>query len=234
MLVHSSLSALGWFVSGASDVIDRLSEACDTLVMPTHTYCYPDTLGVDGPIFDPTRTPSKVGLLTDLLWRRQGVCRSIHSTHSLAIQGDYRQDWCVGHYLQDSPCGEGTPYSYLVEAGASVLMLGVSFNSYTLFHTAEFAAHSEYAVEPNIVDRLRLVDERGVVRVRLSRRQGRSPMRFAEVGDLLESKGLVQRQQLGMGHLLFVPDASKVHDFLLERLKRTPDFLRRSCRSSCI
>jgi hypothetical protein len=37
---------------------------------------------------------------------------------------------------------------------------------------------------------------------------------------------------LGRGHLLFVPDSAKVHDFLVERLRRIPDFLISSCDAS--
>ncbi|MEO8114125.1 MAG: hypothetical protein ABI655_07095, partial [Phenylobacterium sp.] len=78
-------------------------------------------------------------------------------------------------------------------------------------------------------DRLRVVDEAGVVQERVSRRQTRDPRRFAECGDLMERAGLVRRVQLAAGHLLFVPDCAKAHDFLVERLRRTPDFLFQAC-----
>jgi aminoglycoside N3'-acetyltransferase len=227
LLVHSSLSACGRFTAGVGDVVGGLVEVCDTLVMPTHTYCYPAAPGLEGPLFDAMTTPSKVGIVTEEHRRRQGITRSIHATHSLAISGNCREELCEGHYMCDSPCGEGTPYSRLISQGASVLLLGVSFNSYTFFHTAEFASGSQFAMEPNCVDRLRVRDENGRQRVCLSYRQGRSPMRFAEAGTLLEAKGLVRRQSLGMGFLLFVPDAGKVHDFLVQRLRKTPDFLRK-------
>jgi aminoglycoside N3'-acetyltransferase len=112
------------------------------------------------------------------------------------------------------------------------LLFGVTFHSYTLFHTAEDAAGSEFAYEPATVDRLRVVDEQGEQHECLSRRQSRAPRRFKEAGDRLESYGLACRITLGRGNLLFVPDCSRVHDFLVERLKRIPDFLYESCTSS--
>jgi hypothetical protein len=113
-------------------------------------------------------------------------------------------------------------------------MFGVSFLYYTLFHTAEFESGSEFAYEHGTTDRLRVLDEQGVERDRWSRRQSRSPMRFVEAGDLLETRGLVKRLPLRRGTLSYVPDSSRVHDFLLERLRRTPDFLRQSCPTPLI
>ena len=74
-----------------------------------------------------------------------------------------------------------------------------------------------------------MIDEAGQVCECLSRRQTRDPRRFAECGDLLERAGLVRRVPLGRGALLFVPDCAKAHDFLVERLRKTPDFLFLNC-----
>ena len=49
------------------------------------------------------------------------------------------------------------------------------------------------------------------------------------LGTLVVGAGLAQRHELGRGELYFVPDMAKVHDFLIERLRRIPDFLRGSC-----
>jgi len=112
------------------------------------------------------------------------------------------------------------------------LLFGVTFHSYTLFHTAEDASGSEFAYEHGTLDRLRVVDERGEQRECWSRRQSRRPRRFAEAGHLLERAGLARRTTLGRGDLLFVPDSSRAHDFLVERLEKIPDFLYQSCARS--
>lgn len=229
LLVHSSLSSCGHFTAGPNDVLDALAETCRTLCLVTHTYCYPDIPGELGPVFDAHSTPSKNGILTNLFRGQAGVRRSIHATHSLAARGTSAAEVIEGHYRGDSPTGSGTPYLRLIARKASVLMFGVSFHYYTFFHSAEFDAESEHAYQAGITDRLRVIDEHGAVRECLSKRQNWSPMRFAEAGELLERKGLARKVALGREFLRFTPDSSKVHDFLVERLRRYPDFLRQSC-----
>ena len=231
VLVHSSLGSCGHFRSGPDRVLDAISEQARTLFLVTHSYCYPKTQDTAGSIFNPVVTPSQNGTLTNMFRVRPDVRRSIHATHSLAGLGPDTDEIVAGHYLNDSPCGVGTPYARLIRRRASVLMFGVSFYSYTLFHTAEFEAGSEFAWQHGVLDRLRVIDEAGAERVCLSRRQNWAPNRFAEVGDLLEFRGLARRVQLGRNALRFVPDAAKVHEFLLERLRVWPDFLRASCRA---
>jgi aminoglycoside 3-N-acetyltransferase len=230
LLVHSSLSSCGHFTDGPDAVLGVFREFCETLCLPTHTYCYPSSPDEAGPLFDARITPSQNGLLTEVFRTQPGVVRSIHATHSLAVWGPIAKEVCADHYRQDCPCGAGTPYSRLIQGRASALMFGVTFQHYTFFHTAEFESGSEYAYEHATLDRLRVVDENGEIRDCWSRRQYRERMRFAEAGDLLERVGLARRVKLGRSALLFVPDCSRVHDFLVERLRGTPDFLRQSCK----
>ena len=229
LFVHSSLFSCGRFTAGPTDIIARLRDASGTLALPTHTYSYPATAGEPGPVFDFRSTPSQNGILTEAFRKQLGVVRSINATHSMAATGPLAEALVEGHETLDAPCGLGSPYHQLIERNASVLLFGVSFHAYTPYHTAEDAAKSPFAYEPGTVDRLRYVDRDGVTREQLSRRQSWTPRRFREVGDLLESVGLVRREPLGRGHLLFVPDCAKVHDFLVERLRKTPDFLYLNC-----
>lgn len=229
LYVHSGLSSLGHVVGGPNAVVKALSEVCDNLFLPTHTYCYPPSPDHPAPVFDARSTPSEMGLLAETFRRRDGVVRSIHSTHSLAGQGPLAAEICAGHYECETPCGQGTPYSRLVHRGAAALMLGVSFRYYTPFHTAECESGSSSACEIDEVNRLRFLDENAVLAERLSRRQSRVTPRFHEAGALLERRGLARRLELGLGTLLFVSDMSQVHEFLVERLRKTPDFLRSTC-----
>lgn len=231
LLVHSSLSKLGRFTAGLDNLLWALQEVSETLVLPTHSYLYPREHGELAPVFDAVSSPSRNGLLTELFRMKPGVRRSRHSTHSLAVAGPLADELTHGHYLCDTPCGEGTPYSRLIGRKAGVLMLGVDFDAYTFFHTAEDAADSPFAYEPNVLDRLRVIDEFGDVREQISRRQAGAPRRFAACGEEMERRGLVRREALGSGFLFFVPDSSKAHDYLVDHLRVVPDFTRADCRT---
>jgi len=119
----------------------------------------------------------------------------------------------------------------LIAQKSAAMMFGVSFDCYTFFHSAEFDSGSEHAIEHGLIDRLRVIDENSVVRECLSKRLNRAPERFAETGELMERKGLVRKVNLGREFLRFVPDTSKAHEFLVQRLREFPDFLRPSCRA---
>jgi len=229
LLVHSSLSAIGGFPQGLDSIVRSLIDACETLVMPTHSYCYPASPEEDAPVFDAASTPAQTGALCDFFWRQAGVVRSIHATHSVAAKGPIATELCAGHYHASSPCGRSTPFLRLVDKGASALMFGVSFKFYTLFHTAEFDAESEYAYRHGARDRLRVIDEAGRLRECWSMRQNWEPTRYEEAGLLLERLGLVRRGALGIGHLLYCPDVTKVLEMMVERLRKRPDYLRASC-----
>lgn len=229
LLVHSALSEAGYFTAGVDDVIAALRADVGTLCLPAHTYCYPAAPGEPGPIFDPETSPSKNGVLTETFRKQRGVLRSINATHSLAASGPLAGGLLEDHELLDAPCGRGSPWSKLVERNASVLLIGVNFRAYTPYHTAEDAAESPYAYEEGTIDRLRYVGRDGQVQERMSRRQSWTPRRFAQAGDLLERFGLVKRVSLGRGCISFVRDSAKVHDFLVERLRKTPDFLYADC-----
>jgi aminoglycoside N3'-acetyltransferase len=229
LLVHSSLSGCGQFTTSVTEILAALRDNSATLCLPTHTYCYPESPGQLGPLFDPLVTPSKNGLLSEVFRTQPGVLRSINATHSMAANGPREVALTEKHELLDAPCGRGSPWDRLVRQNASVLLFGVSFRAYTLYHTAEDAADSPYTYQNGIIDPLRYIGNDRQVHVRRSRRQSWTPRRFAEAGDLLESAGLVKRVALGQGHLLFVRDSAKVHDFLVERLRKTPNFLYHDC-----
>jgi aminoglycoside 3-N-acetyltransferase len=229
LLMHSSLSSCGRFTGGPRSIIESVSRRTSNLVMPTHTYTYPEAQDSEGPVFDANATASRNGMLTNLFRTSANVVRSIHATHSLAASGPLATELTSGHWLSNTACGRNTPYQRLLDRHAGVLMFGVSLHSYTLFHTAEDAADSPCAYEVETCDRLRVRDEYGQIRVCLSKRQSRVPRRFAEAGENLVTRGMVQKVPLGRSHLYFVPDCMVVHEYLLERLRTFPDYLYYNC-----
>lgn len=143
LMVHSALSSLGSVSGGPDAVIDAIVEA----VGPTGTVAMP-TLYIpsisSGEVFDVDDSPSQMGTITEVFRKRQGTVRSIHPTHPVAAAGARAEELVADHALAPTACGEGTPFSKLVDWGGKVLLLGVDQDRNTLLHTAEDYADCPY------------------------------------------------------------------------------------------
>ncbi|MFC2078396.1 aminoglycoside N(3)-acetyltransferase [Candidatus Bipolaricaulota bacterium] len=158
LLVHSSLSALGWICGGAVSVIQALQETLGlegTLVMPAYTggltdpknWQHPpvpedwkDTIRAKTPAFDPLRSPTRgMGQIAETFRTWPGVVRSNHPHCSFAAWGAHPRKIAEGHQLEDG-LGEGSPLARIYELDGWVLLLGVGFANNTSIHLAEHRA----------------------------------------------------------------------------------------------
>ncbi len=104
-------------------------------------------------VFDVRRTPSMMGLVSEMFRRRAGVLRSLHPTHPVLVAGP-RAEWFVsGHEACLYPCGPGTPFEKLAAVDGKVVFFNVEFATFTFFHYLEHLvrprmAFSLYTDEP--------------------------------------------------------------------------------------
>jgi len=156
VVVHTSLSALGWVIGGAVTVIQALQDVLTpegTLVIPTFSSDISDpsiwenpavpkewwdTVRANMPHFDPKITPCYyMGAVPELFRTCPGVLRSNHPANSWAAWGARAADVVQQHSLSHS-LGLDTPLGTLYHLpGSKILLLGVSFKSCTAFHLAE-------------------------------------------------------------------------------------------------
>lgn len=156
LIVHSSLSSLGWVNGGPLTVIQALMDSLTsngTLVMPTHSSEYSDPFYWQNPpvpeswqekirqtmpLFDPQRTPTRgMGRIPELFRTWPEVLRSAHPQLSFAAWGKEAHFITSGHALENS-LGEHSPLARVYDLNGSILLMGVGYDSNTSLHLAEY------------------------------------------------------------------------------------------------
>ncbi|MCD6289200.1 MAG: AAC(3) family N-acetyltransferase [Anaerolineae bacterium] len=228
VLVHSSLSSLGWVEGGAETVIDALLAAVSpggTVLMPALTGS-PDDGPENPPRVDVRSTPCAewIGRIPETFRRRPEVIRSLHPTHSVTAIGARARWYTTGHELCDTPCGPGSPYVRLMDHGGYILLLGCTQESNTSLHAIEELAGVPYRLQRRETEAI-VVDESGreiVVRGRLSWWGWKR--RFSRVDEPLRQAGAMREGKVGKAHARLI-SASGLRDVVLPLLSADPFYL---------
>ena len=155
VIVHSSLSSLGWVCGGPVAVVQALMEVLTpegNLIMPTHSTDYSDPaywqnpavpknwwerIRREMPAFDPQITPSRgMGVVPEIFRTFPGVQRSYHPNSSFAAWGKQATFITEAHSL-DLPFGPQSPLGKIYDLNGFVFLLGVGHGSNTSLHLAE-------------------------------------------------------------------------------------------------
>ena len=143
LLIHSSLHSLGGVT--AQEVIDGLMLAVGdegTLVFPSLSYMHSNP---NNPKFDYYQTPSNVGALPEYFRTSvKGVLRSINPTHSCCAWGKNAEYVTSGHILDNTPCGENSPFRRVMELNGKILFMGCGMVPNTSMHAVEELSNPDY------------------------------------------------------------------------------------------
>lgn len=142
LMVHSSWRSNNGFRGTPAQFCATLREAVGEeglLVMPSLTYhnmSSAEFLAMGKPM-NVRRSPSAMGLLTEVFRRGKGVVRSLSPTHPLLAWGRDADAFIEGHHRTDRPFGPDSPFARLLQRNALILCVDAGFSSITFTHFVE-------------------------------------------------------------------------------------------------
>ena len=211
VMLHSAWSREHGFRGSIPELIDTFLEAVGPdghLLMVSLPY---RNAALDwlqsGRRFDVRKTPSMMGMVSEVFRRRSDVQRSLHPTHPILVHGPDPGRFIDAHPACVYPCGPGTPFDELARADGRVVFLNVPLDMFTFFHFLEhrvsprlpFALYAEPPFDAPVVDaegRERTVRTYAFAREAIQRRR---PERLY---DALRRRGSVAEQRVGATRLL--------------------------------
>lgn len=142
VVVHASWKNDNGFTGSAKDFVDALKSVVGDnglLVMVSMPYQNQSTRDylAQGKVFNVNRSPSMMGLLSEVFRRGKGVVRSLNAAHPLLAWGRDAEDFVAGH--QNSVCsfGADSPFAKLEARQAKFLLVDAPFNTITFNHYLE-------------------------------------------------------------------------------------------------
>lgn len=230
VMVHTSLSSLGYVCGGAQSVIEALIESVGeegTIMMPTQSWKNLDpSAGVywqepeewwavireNIPAYDKRITPTNtMGAVSEMFRQWPGALRSDHPARSVAAWGRYAQYLTKDHDLSDI-FGDRSPIGRLYELDGSVLLIGVGYDKNTSLHLADVRA--EYPGKHTVTESsaIQIGGQRIWKSYETLAVDGED---FSVIGEAFEQTGKVRKVSLGNATLSMMSQRALV-DFAVQ------------------
>ncbi|MBF8437950.1 AAC(3) family N-acetyltransferase [Halanaerobiaceae bacterium Z-7014] len=212
IIVHSSLSSLGWVCGGPITLIQAFMDIVTekgNIVMPAHSEDYTepsywknppvdeawwDTIRKEMPAYQPEITPcGSIGVVPETFRKFPGVKRSSHPAVSFTAWGQDSNYIISNHSLENS-LGQNSPLGKIYDLKGKILLIGVNHDRNTSLHLAEhkanFQKEKELQGSPIIRDQKRVWVEYEDLKY--------DDSDFIDVGEAFENKN--NYQEFNIGH----------------------------------
>ena len=224
LLVHSSYKSLGAVDGGPQIVINALESALGsegTLIMPTFNFDF--NKGVP---WDVRATPSKMGILTELVRVDPRAKRVFHPFYSFAILGKHAE--MLGSLRYKSSYERNSVFGKLRDLDGKIMVIGLSYtNSMTFFHHIEQMEDVDYRFLKHFTGEV--TDENGNTYTdtfeMLVRDIDKGVITEVDpMGELMEKAGIVKVRKIGEADVKLMK-ANEVYEFTAREMKRDPHLL---------
>ncbi|MEO8248206.1 MAG: AAC(3) family N-acetyltransferase [Burkholderiales bacterium] len=184
LMVHSSVNHMKpMFSDGPLDLVRMLIDFCGpdrTLAMPGFYFGDPAIGGAfatfqQRPRFDLRRTPSQMGLATELFRRMPGVLQSRHPVYRISALGPLAAQLTAGHEDAESPAGRGSPFEFMAARSTWVIGIGKPIQVMTQAHHVEQLMGDEFPVPGHWGERLPMTLVDGGQEIPFELKPGRMP-----------------------------------------------------------
>jgi aminoglycoside 3-N-acetyltransferase len=224
VLVHSSLSKMGYVEGGPKTVVEALKNTVGEaghILFPTSPAAASTKDHLEsGAIFDVLNSPSKMGAISETFRKMEGVKRSVHPTEAVAAFGADAAWFTSGHFGQLTPYTSKSPFYRVAERKGKILMIGTTLdNSGTNLHTLEDAIENfKYPVYDAKTYEVDVIDEHGkrhTVKTKVHSKEMAERRLCDELLPLFEREKVVSYGKVGEAKCLFL-DAHKMLDVMIK------------------
>ena len=234
LMVHTSLSSVGYVCGGAQIIIEALTEAVGpegSIMMPTQSWKnldpedgvhwtvpeeYWQIIRDNWPAYDKKITPTNtMGAVSEMFRSWPGAIRSDHPARSVAAWGKHAEYLTADHDLSNI-FGEGSPIGKLYELDGDVLLIGVDYDKNTSIHLADVWA--TYPGKHNCIEHSAVMED--------GKRIGNEYETlfvdgedFVEIGEAFEQDHDVKKTSLGNATLRLMKQREIV-DFAIDWIEK--------------
>ena len=234
VMVHTSLSRIGYVCGGAQTVIEALIEVVGhegTLMMPTQSWKnldpgdgvhwgteeeYWDIIRENWPAYDKRITPTNtMGAVPEMFRSWPGTVRSDHPARSVAAWGKYAEYLVEDHDLSNV-FGEGSPVGKLYELNGEVLLIGAGYDKNTSLHLADVRA--DYPGKHNCIEHSAIMEDGRRVWKEYATLfvDGED---FEQIGEAFEQNNTVNKTMIGNAELRLMSQKRLV-DFAVDWIEK--------------